>query len=525
MGGHSTFRRASWRAALTTTGHSFIRPQSSPHLRGGLTGLSCGASGANRCLVTECSPLPERIVSEVAWHRWLRQLTAAPLKLPVSCLAPSLLCWVVMTTQHRLMSFYACAFLASCSGQVSSDGTGPGTGGSGTDAAVRGTGGGQPGGGASSGGSGAAAGAGGTGTGGSSGTCSVDADCAPALCGKCPDGSTACPTTRCVNGLGGPGYCASTPAQCSECAVDADCPLPTCTVCIDGSTTCTSQKCSNGSCGGQTVSVCANRSGPACTNASQCPAPVCRTCPGGTQVCTDTGFTDCRCFADSVKCPQCKADGDCGKPTCSVCYDGSTSCGTVSCEQGQCASTSPKCPERPTGRPLQWYSTCGWPSCPGFVPDAGARDASVSCAAERTPCTQRGATCGNPASNCGATLVCEDHDPKQSGCPISSAKFKSDIRYLEPGDLERVRDETLKFRLANYRYRPEFTNDPDAEHLGFIIEDNPRSPAVYQGHDRVDLYGYMSMVVATLQVQQKEIQSLRKQLGKLQAGRGKEKGK
>jgi hypothetical protein len=86
-------------------------------------------------------------------------------------------------------------------------------------------------------------------------------------------------------------------------------------------------------------------------------------------------------------------------------------------------------------------------------------------------------------------LVCEDHDPKQGGCPISSAKFKNDIRYLEPGDLERLRDETLKFRLTNYRYKPEFTRDPDAEHLGFIIEDNPQSPAVDRGHDRVDLYG------------------------------------
>ena len=123
-------------------------------------------------------------------------------------------------------------------------------------------------------------------------------------------------------------------------------------------------------------------------------------------------------------------------------------------------------------------------------------------------------------------MVCEDHDPKQGGCPISSAKFKSDIHYLEQNDLERLRDETLKFHLANYRYRPEFTNDPDAEHLGFIIEDNPQSPAVIQGRDRVDLYGYMSMVVATLQVQEQEIQSLRKQLRTLQAtGRTRVKGK
>jgi hypothetical protein len=239
-------------------------------------------------------------------------------------------------------------------------------------------------------------------------------------------------------------------------------------------------------------------------------------------VSTDAGCTDGRCHAVSVKCPQCKVDSDCGSPFCSVCYDGSTACGTATCEQGQCVDSSPKCPERPTGKPLLWYSTCGYPVCGGrFGPDAGASDASIPCAPEGTPCTERGATCGEAnASNCGVVSVCEDHDPKQDGCPISSAKFKSDIRYLEAPDLERLRDETLKFRLANYRYRPKFTTDPDAEHLGFIIEDNPRSPAVEVGRDRVDLYGYVSMVVATLQVQQREIQSLRQQLRTLQARRG-----
>lgn len=167
--------------------------------------------------------------------------------------------------------------------------------------------------------------------------------------------------------------------------------------------------------------------------------------------------------------------------------------------------------------PLLWYSTCGPPSgCLACDNSDAGSDASVPCPAEGTPCIRRGATCENASQNCCAVSVCEDYDPKQNGCPISSAKFKSDIRYLEPGDLERLREETLKFRLANYRYKPEFSRDSDAEHLGFIIEDNPQSPAVEQGRDRVDLYGYVSMVVATLQVQEKEIQSLRQQLRALE---------
>jgi hypothetical protein len=145
-------------------------------------------------------------------------------------------------------------------------------------------------------------------------------------------------------------------------------------------------------------------------------------------------------------------------------------------------------------------------------PDAGAADASVTCSPVGTPCTQRGATCGDGSASCGAVLICEDYDPTAAGCPISSAKFKNDIRYLGDADLERLRDEVLGVHLATYQYKPEFTSDPTSKHLGFIIEDNPESPAVYPGRDRVDLYGYVSMVVATMQVQQKEIQTLRQEL-------------
>ncbi len=67
-------------------------------------------------------------------------------------------------------------------------------------------------------------------------------------------------------------------------------------------------------------------------------------------------------------------------------------------------------------------------------------------------------------------------------------------------------------RLATYNYKAQ-VDDPNPKHLGFIIEDNPRSsPAVDWSHYRVDLYGYLSMVVATMQVQEKEIADLRREL-------------
>jgi hypothetical protein len=149
--------------------------------------------------------------------------------------------------------------------------------------------------------------------------------------------------------------------------------------------------------------------------------------------------------------------------------------------------------------------------------DAGVPDATAPCPAAGMPCAERGATCGNGAQSCGAVLICEDYDPTIGGCPISSAKFKNDVRYLSDADLERLRDEVEHIRLATYEYKPQFTDDPKAKHLGFIIEDAPESAAVDRGHDRVDLYGYVSMVVASMQVQQKEIEALRQEVKTLRA--------
>ncbi len=94
---------------------------------------------------------------------------------------------------------------------------------------------------------------------------------------------------------------------------------------------------------------------------------------------------------------------------------------------------------------------------------------------------------------------------------MSSSKFKNDIHYVDENQLEQLHDETMQVRLATYNYKGQF-GDPDVKHLGFIIEDNPQSFAVDRGHDRVDLYGYLSMVVAAMQVQERQIADLRRQL-------------
>ncbi len=176
------------------------------------------------------------------------------------------------------------------------------------------------------------------------------------------------------------------------------------------------------------------------------------------------------------------------------------------------------------GSGLKWYFTCGDPVCHVPSGDAGGLtdDAGVPCPDIGSSCSAAGEQCGtrNPDFNCGAVEQCDTHDPTMNpgGCPISSRAFKDGIRYVDGAGLEQLHDETLRLRLATYRYKPE-VSDPSREHLGFIIEDTPpTSPAVDARRDHVDLYGYMSMLVATMQVQDKEIADLRRELAVARGG-------
>ena len=246
-------------------------------------------------------------------------------------------------------------------------------------------------------------------------------------------------------------------------------------------------------CGGSEVAVLQNGTGASNLNAldagtGKCGAAACATgelcCEGADDSCSPTcsNVTSCPVYGR-----PCKADA--GPPT----------------DAGPPA--------------FQWYMTCGDPVC--REPDAGADAGTVVCPPQGSACTTKGETCGNPDQNCGAVAVCDDHDPRGGvgGCPISTKKAKQDIAYVGDAELTRLHDETIGMKLATYRYKGPFVdpNDPNATHLGFIVEDQPRSLSVDRGHDRVDLYGYMSMAVATMQVQEKEIAALRKQVDSLAA--------
>jgi hypothetical protein len=86
----------------------------------------------------------------------------------------------------------------------------------------------------------------------------------------------------------------------------------------------------------------------------------------------------------------------------------------------------------------------------------------------------------------------------------SSRRFKEDIAYASPSELEQLKEALVKVRLATFRYK----QGDKARHLGFIIEDSPDIPASDVARSRVDLYAYTSMAVAALQVQARQIEQL-----------------
>lgn len=133
-----------------------------------------------------------------------------------------------------------------------------------------------------------------------------------------------------------------------------------------------------------------------------------------------------------------------------------------------------------------------------------------------TACTKEGESCAfEEAVECGQSrMECRGGvwQLANTGCPASSAAVKDDVQYVSDSDAESLRQSLMRIPLATYRYKG---GDP-VTHLGFIIEDvEPRSPAVLPSRDRVDLYGYISMTVAALQRQEKDIAALKADVARL----------
>jgi hypothetical protein len=154
---------------------------------------------------------------------------------------------------------------------------------------------------------------------------------------------------------------------------------------------------------------------------------------------------------------------------------------------------------------LLWYETCGAPVCKATPVD----DPSVAnCTTEKAgaACTTSGVKC-DLVNGCSSMLLCTSTDPKAHSCPRSRARYKQDIAYLSAEQRQRVYRDLLTIPLASYEYK----DDPKATpQLGFILEDVEPSPATRGDH--VNLYAYLSMAVAAVQVQAQEIDALKREV-------------
>jgi hypothetical protein len=239
-----------------------------------------------------------------------------------------------------------------------------------------------------------------------------------------------------------------------------------------------------------------------CKTDTDCPAGT--TC-GGANLCGLACVSDADCASGEV------CDG--GACTKGGGSSSSSSSGGTGCVADADCPPSEACVNHHCQLPLAYYYTCGDPSCHGHTAHPGVPACTTQQAG--TPCTVANQEC-DPGDSCNSLLECAASDPTKQpgGCPISRARFKHDIRYLPDAELARVKDDLMTMKLSTWRYNHE--GQAGREHLGFIIDDNPESPSVDASGDHVDLYGYTSMAVAALQVQDKEIAAQRQQIAALE---------
>ncbi len=201
-----------------------------------------------------------------------------------------------------------------------------------------------------------------------------------------------------------------------------------------------------------------------------------------------------------VKCPATLNDAKLKKctPKDAYCaYKGDLICHCTNCV----AYPIPNC----SGDPI-WR--CDVPNttknCPAGKPNLG------------TPCLQTGKKCQYHCGFDGARECKGGAWYAASGtpCPISSRRAKKEIVYLSKNDGDAIARKLLKVKLATYRYRD--PSNGQGRKLGFILEDVGRSYAGDPARGRVDIYGYTSMLLATVQAQQRTIMKLEKQIKALQ---------
>jgi len=108
-----------------------------------------------------------------------------------------------------------------------------------------------------------------------------------------------------------------------------------------------------------------------------------------------------------------------------------------------------------------------------------------------------------------AYLFCQAEEFADDPCPSSSRDLKDNVHHLTTDERNRVAKQVLDLDLASYTYKE--GAGAEGQQLGFIIEET-EGPFLQKGGERVNLYAYISSVVATVQQQQDEIAGLRAEL-------------
>ena len=104
-------------------------------------------------------------------------------------------------------------------------------------------------------------------------------------------------------------------------------------------------------------------------------------------------------------------------------------------------------------------------------------------------------------------------------CPVSRRMYKRDIERLDDDALGRIYDELRKIQLTTYQYKSDPATSP--RRLGFIIDDTKTPYPINADGTSVNLYGYVSMAVAAIQIQSREIEALRAEVEQLRRERSK----
>jgi len=314
--------------------------------------------------------------------------------------------------------------------------------------------------------------------------CTVDTCSGDNTCSNVPVDCTV--ADKCLVGFCDPssGLCDTTPTNC------------------DDSNDCTDDFCHSDT-GCYSVAICEGSDNSCgCTACVDCSASDGWYNVGGTYACCD-GTSACAICQDQefrnfscsgTECTYAVTDTQTLKGDCTSCGDGDT------CDNGGCVSS------------FTYFTTCGDPTCVGYT-DKGLPLCTTE--QEGHSCDTEGTVCQIENDFCNTNIICAAEDPKGSGCPISRARYKKDIRYLNSNERAIYAQELLNFKLATYRYKAD--GDGGRMNLGFIIEDVEPSVAVYADLDRVDLYGFTSMAVAALQEQQATINALQRELEILKA--------